>query len=148
MACRQSLLERSLWHRSFSVRNKSASWLNHVPAHFDTVIRHDIDSALPNKRSTLHRSQGCKINHSCNEPAKRPQSSQWQFAPNAMRWFSSSPAQATTAAIALKWRFYCANIFETSVVFVGKADQLPTDAANAYQRFTEAGGTTPSFYPG
>lgn len=46
-----------------------------------------------------------------------------------------------------RWRFYCANDFETSVVFVGKADQLPTDAANAYQRFTEAGGTTLASIP-
>ena len=39
------------------------------------------------------------------------------------------------------------HFFETSVVFVGKADQLPTDAANAYQRFTEAGGTTLASIP-
>ena len=39
------------------------------------------------------------------------------------------------------------HFFDTRVVFTGKADQLPLDAANAYRRFTEAGGTTLASIP-
>lgn len=44
---------------------------------------------------------------------------------------------AFEAARLLRERF-----FDTSVVFVGQTNKLPTDAAESYRRFTAAGGTT------
>ena len=37
--------------------------------------------------------------------------------------------------------------FDTCVVFAGNADKLPADAADAFRRFTEAGGTTTPAIP-
>lgn len=49
---------------------------------------------------------------------------------------------AFEAAHRLRQRF-----FDTRVVFVGEADKLPKDAAAAYQRFVDGGGTTISGIP-
>lgn len=49
---------------------------------------------------------------------------------------------AFVAARLLRERF-----FDTHIVFLGDADDLPVDAANAYQRFTNAGGATRASIP-
>lgn len=49
---------------------------------------------------------------------------------------------AFEAARLLRQRF-----FDTHVVFVGQADELPMDALDAYQRFIDTGGTTSASIP-